>query len=363
MKVLAVMAVTKVMVAMITSFKGVKMKKRLRYAALFTAATVLLYGCGSAPAAGATSTMAGTTTEVSSSAESTSASPTLPEGVVPATWEVSAEHPMIDTDEARALYKRIKGGDYPTLQELENNEIVKQLDALSDYYSSLYGDTSKINTPEREKLRTEILEKFLSNGSARLANKTADGYLEYKYDGPLKYEYKAEIVMGLPASGKSSIVSDPDSEKYGAFNLDSDIIKSMLPEYQESRGAATGSIHQEGRELLNKAVEDFTKGKMKGCNVIIQTIGHKLDELKSRYIEPFEAAGYNVKIVFCEARLNESLARAVMRGLSTGRIIKSSAIIEYGYRPEEVYNTLAPMKNAKGETYGYDTTPIPSKEE
>ncbi|MBR5336496.1 MAG: zeta toxin family protein [Lachnospiraceae bacterium] len=339
------------------------MKRRPGILSIILAAVILLYGCGSASGGSTASASTNASTAAGTTAESSSANPTLPEGVTPVTWEVSAEHPMIDTDEARVLYNRIHGGDYPTLQELENNPIVKQLDALSDYYNEIYGDTSKINTPEREKLRSEILEKFLSNGSARLDHKTADGYLEYKYDGPLKYEYKAEIVMGLPASGKSSMVADPDSEKYSAFNLDSDIIKEMLPEYKESRGAATGSIHQEGREMLNMAVKEFTEGKMKGCNVIIQTIGHNLDELQARYIKPFEDAGYNVKIIFAEAKLNESLARAVMRGLRTGRIIKSSAIIGYGYNPEKVYNTLAPMKNAKGETYGYDTTPIPSKSE
>ena len=76
--------------------------------------------------------------------------------------------------------------------------------------------------------------------------------------------------------------------------------------------------------------------------------------MKKRYIEPFEKAGYNVKIVLADAKLNESLARAVMRGLSTGRIIPSSSIIGYGDDPKKVYEKLAPMINSKGETYGYD---------
>ena len=29
-------------------------------------------------------------------------------------------------------------------------------------------------------------------------------------------------------------------------------------------------------------------------------------------------------------------------------------LTSFGYGPEEVYNVLAPMTNARGETYGYD---------
>lgn len=274
--------------------------------------------------------------------------------ITPVTWDVSSEHLMIDTDEARALYERIHSGDYPTLEELENDPVVKKLDRLSDYYTKLYGDTSKINTPERKQLREEIFRKFISRGSARLDHVTEKGSKVYEYDGPLKYEYKAEIVMGLPASGKTTRIADPDSEALSAFSLDSDVIKEMLPEYKESRGAAAQSVHQESREILNKVVKEFTEGNMKGCNVIIQTTGNNMDEMRKRYIDPFEKAGYNVKIVLADAKLNESLARAVMRGLSTGRIITSSAIIGYGDDPRKVYEMMAPMTNSKGETYGYD---------
>ena len=277
----------------------------------------------------------------------------IPDDVTPVTWEVSEDHLMIDTDEARELYERIKAGDYPTVEELQDDPVVQELDRLSAYYSEVYGDTSEIKTEEREKLREEILEKFLARGSARTEKKD-DGTSVYVYDGPLDYDYQAVIVMGLPASGKSTRVADPASEELKAFNLDSDVIKEELPEYEESSGAAAQSVHQESRDILNKAVKSFTEGDMKGCNVIIQTIGNDYDALMSRYIEPFEKAGYNVKVKLVDAKLNESFARAVMRGLKTGRIITSSAIIGYGDDPDQVYKKLSVMINAKGEPYGYD---------
>lgn len=278
----------------------------------------------------------------------------VPEGITPVTWEVSEDHLMIEGEEARALYNRIVSGDYPSLEELKANPIVKELDQLSAYYSELYGDTSKINTPERDQLRENILKKFLERGSARTTQVRADGSHVYAYDGPLRYEYQAVIVMGLPASGKSTRCADPISESLGAYNFDSDIIKEMLPEFQESHGAAAQSVHQESREILNQVVKRFIEGDRKGCNVVIQTIGNDLESMKSRYIEPFEKAGYNVKVVLVEAKVNESLSRAVMRGLKTGRIIPSSSIIGYGTDPDKVYNQLATMTNSKGEPYAYD---------
>jgi len=82
-----------------------------------------------------------------------------------------------------------------------------------------------------------------------------------------------------------------------------------------------------------------------------------------RFIQPFEAAGYNVKVTFADAELNESLARAVRRGLKTGRIISSYVIIEYGNKPEEVYETLRTMTNSRGEPYGFENNPEQEEEE
>ena len=103
----------------------------------------------------------------------------VPDGVTPVTWDVSEEHLMIDSDEARELYERIKADDYPSLEELKSNPVVQELDVLSDYYGKLYGDTSLIDTPEREQLREDILKEFLSRGSARVDHETEDGRKTY----------------------------------------------------------------------------------------------------------------------------------------------------------------------------------------
>lgn len=285
--------------------------------------------------------------------EAQSELPELPEGVKPVTWQPSPEHPMIDTDEARALYEQIRAQDYPTLDELKANPVVAQLDALSAYYIALYGRTDEIDTPERDALRAQVLQDFLAMGSARTESVNGEGRHNYVYDGELKREYKMELVLGLSASGKSTMIADPDSEAMGAFILDPDFIKEMLPEYQESHGAAADAVHFEGMALLAEAMKAFTEGDMKGVNIILPLVATDLDELMETYIKPFEAVGYNVRARFCPAVPDDAAARVVMRELGGGQLINSAVVFSLGMLPEEVYYELAPMTNAFGETYGY----------
>ena len=128
----------------------------------------------------------------------------LESGVVPITWVPSPDNLVIKTEEAKNLFQQIKEGNYPSLSELIDNPVISQIDSLSDYYKELYGNTADIQTSERLKLRKEILDKFLSIGSAR---KTDKGYI---YDGPLEKGFQMELVLGLPAAGKSTRVTDPD---------------------------------------------------------------------------------------------------------------------------------------------------------
>ena len=224
---------------------------------------------------------------------------------------------MIDTDEARELYAAIKAENYPSIEELKASPVVAALDALSAYYKDLYGNTAEIDTPERNALRQEIIEKFLSQGSARTESINEKGKHHYVYDGPLNKDFEMELVLGLPASGKSTRVSDPDSEEMGAFILDVDMIKEMLPEYQESHGAGADAVHFEGMNLFGQVISMFTEGEYKGTNIILPLVSSNLDELLE-YIKPFEDAGYNVKAKFCSAKPNESAARVVMRELGDG---------------------------------------------
>ena len=295
-----------------------------------------------------------TTEEPVEEAAEEPALPELPEGVVPVTWEVSPEHLMIETDEARELYEQIVAGDYPTMEELRAHPVVRQLDALSAYYKALYGNTADIDTPEREALREEIKDWFLTLGSARTESVDENGKRHYAYDGPLNRDFQMELVLGLPASGKSTMIADPDSEAMGAFILDPDVIKAELPEYKQSHGAGADAVHFEGMSIYQQAIDAFLTGDMKGVNIVLPIVGGDLDEMLQEYVLPFEAAGYNVKVKCREAKENEAAARVVMRELAGGQLINSAVAFNFGDGPENVYNELKDMINANGEPYGFE---------
>ena len=163
-----------------------------------------------------------------------------------------------------------------------------------------------------------------------------------------------ELVLGLPAAGKSTRASDPDSEKTKSFILDCDVIKEMLPEFIESHGAAADAVHLESMLIMDMAREELVNGKMKGTNLILPLVADDFKTLMSSYIKPCEEAGYNVRARFLPCEVNASMSRNIARELETGRIINSSVVFSFGEKPEEVYNMLAPMINSKGFPYAIE---------
>ncbi|MDO4938748.1 MAG: zeta toxin family protein [Lachnospiraceae bacterium] len=272
-------------------------------------------------------------------------------GVTPITEKPSPENLIIKTQEARELYDRIMAGDYPTVEEMQNSSTIAQIDRLSDYYTELYGITAEIDTPERRELREKIKEEFLSTGSARLVTDETTGSSSYVYDGDIETGYWAELVLGLPASGKSTRATDPDSEKMKAFIFDCDVIKELIPEYQESFGGAANSVHAESEMIQQSALVSFTEGENKGKNIIFPVVAVDVDDLFRTFITPMEEAGYTVKVKFMECELNASIARNLARELRTGRIIHSSVVFSFGDKPRKVFDELCKRKNPEGEYY------------
>ena len=61
-----------------------------------------------------------------------------------------------------------------------------------------------------------------------------------------------------------------------------------------------------------------------------------------------------MKVKFRPAKENEAAARVVMRELGGGQLIRSAVAFNFGDGPENVYNELKDMINAKGEPYGVE---------
>ncbi|MFA5385697.1 MAG: diguanylate cyclase, partial [Eubacteriales bacterium] len=161
-------------------------------------------------------------------------------------------------------------------------------------YALSLPETIKINTPERDALRNEIADKLYGTGAK-------------------KKEHKAVIIIGLPASGKSTIAEKSfDLDNY--LLIDSDEVKKLLPEYDNGLGA--NAVHEESALILEdllipRAIEAGDNFVLPVLGKTKKTIFDKIDFLKS--------SGYTVRVIHVKVPAAVSLKRLEDRWEKTHR--------------------------------------------
>lgn len=248
-----------------------------------------------------------------------------------------------NSKQTQEVLKRIKNKQYFSKEELENLPYVKQIDKLIDKYDEINGYTVNDNSPQRKKLRQKVA-KILSNRGSY------SGEVNGKdtYNGPIRKERKAVVVIGLPASGKSSRIVNKVSPELGAYVMDSDEAKFLLPEFKASNGLAANSIHKESQNIVNGVFESKLKD---GVNMVIPVIGSEKDTLYRKWLTPLNNAGYDIEIKYQTANGTESINRVIGRSISKNRPIRSNIVFDYGNKPESVYNSFKGKVAKNGKPY------------
>lgn len=149
-------------------------------------------------------------------------------------------------------------------------------------------------------------------------------------------EKKAIIVIGLPASGKSTIANEI-ADQYGAIILDSDFAKRKIPEFSGNPAGAS-LVHEESDFLvfganLENIPSDF-KCLFEECirsdmNIVIPKIGHnehKINKLSNALIK----LNYEVHLVCVSLDRKLATQRAINRFLKSDRYVPLSLIFD-GY--------------------------------
>lgn len=225
--------------------------------------------------------------------------------------------------ELQSVIDRLNAGEDVSREEINRIPEVAEVRALPKM------NTADIQTPERQKLRSEVLERLYRRGSY-----SSEAVGEDKYVGEVARERRADIVIGAPAAGKSSVLVDPLSEQHKSRVIDSDDAKKLLPEYNEGKGA--GNVHRESsmirNDLLVRAVEN-------GDNLVWPTVGDKLDKLL-RDIQNFRDNGYSVYLHLNELSASKATGRALGRYLSTGRFVDPEVVLKVGDKPTQNYNYI-----------------------
>lgn len=225
------------------------------------------------------------------------------------------------------MYRRAQNGEILSRQEIDNSPIVKK---FKEYANKHAGE--------------EILTKNQETGVDTIDNQTMaklrDIATQYMgTDDSLKTarnEGNAVIVLGLPASGKSSNAVDKLVAQ-GYFNLDNDNIKKLFPEYNGGLGA--GSVHNASSYISNEMVLPEIANNR--TNVVIPVIGKGLNSLE-KYATILKNAGYgNIDLVNVELPTDKTATRNFTRMLETSRNVGMDYIYDVvGDRPTKNFNLI-----------------------
>ena len=201
---------------------------------------------------------------------------------------------------------------YDDAKSMEEN--IRDAEALAQEYLDAFGTTDQINTPERQELRRKIADKLYGEGAA-------------------KKEGKVWLVLGVPASGKSTF-ADPLVEREGALLIDSDEAKKLLPEF--SNGLLAGAVHEESAKIADTI---FSMAMANNDNMILPLVGKTLTSLQKK-IDTLKKAGYEVNLIYVDLPIEKAIERTKARFRETGRLVSPSYLGKVGLKPKENYDKL-----------------------
>lgn len=186
--------------------------------------------------------------------------------------------------------------------------------------------THFIDTPERKLLRNKISMSLLNQGSFHSA--TED------YSGEVRNEKRLDIVIGIPAAGKSSSLVNPISDYYKSLIIDSDMAKELLPEYDGGLGA--DRVHIESKNIV---LNTYLRAIEKEMNIVVAIVGRSLSSIE-KYRNFAKSYGYSCHLHLNEISKETAMIRAMERFRKTGRFVSPTYILEVGDKPKENYEKL-----------------------
>ncbi len=232
---------------------------------------------------------------------------------------------ILKPEEAQGIQQQVEAPptQEPSLEALFSPDEVQRIREAHGQLGNI-NPTHTINTPERQQLRTQLTDELYGSGAPRK-------------------ERRIDLVLGLPASGKSSALVEPLAKEHGAIIIDSDAAKERLPEFQGGVGA--GAVHEESTQiaanLLGRAFDN-------GDNIVHPVVGRDLDKLRAM-IQNFQEDGYQVHLHHVDLPSEEAARRAYNRYLETGRFVDPEYVLGVGMKPKENFAILVD----EGVPHGY----------
>ena len=156
------------------------------------------------------------------------------------------------------------------------------------------------------------------------------------YNGSVKGRVKnptATIILGPPASGKSS-VANPLARKLNAAILDPDEVKKAMPEF--AGGVGSNATHVESKAITKDIRNLMIANKN---NIVIPTVGANPEKIMAE-ISAYKDAGYKVNLVDVVVSKEEALRRMLLRFIKSKKLIPPDYMGEVGDLPSVTYDIL-----------------------
>ncbi len=207
------------------------------------------------------------------------------------------------------------------MEEIMATKEVKLAESMIDHSK----DTFEL--PERDELRLKAVQNLLESGSVSVDYKGAvlkdkDGNTLYL--GEVDKNKTLDIVIGLPASGKSSALVNKISVENHAMVIDNDEAKKQFPEFNNGWGGNV--VHKESK-IIERTV--FEVSIRQGKNIVLPKIGSNADELIANYIKDAYSEGYTINVHYVNIPRNKALGRLLERFCYDGRYLQPSLINKY----------------------------------
>lgn len=182
----------------------------------------------------------------------------------------------------------------------------------------------------------------------------------------LKSDKQAFIIIGLPASGKSTVASDI-ADDFGAFIIDSDYAKRKLPEFKKHLYGAN-VVHEESSQITfgfkNDNVDNI-KSLYEVCiekehNIIIPKIGQSPKSILKLATALNKENKYDVHLILVSLPKREATIRAIYRYKKTKRYVPLGLIFDgYGNDPTLCYWYLRSKHTSLFKSFGCISNDVP----
>lgn len=167
--------------------------------------------------------------------------------------------------------------------------------------------------------------------------------------GGVQYGNEAFIVVGLPGAGKSVTAAGKIINKYGAYEIDSDIFKDKMPESKEQAPDGhmvnnSSIVHYESG-ILRDDFEDMLTSQAKDGklpNLVLPTVGGDINSLMER-VNRLKQKGYKVNLINAFANTEVAMERNRSRfkqKLAKGQPVRYVGAEEYASSSVDKINSV-----------------------